>query len=160
MFGLTSITQLYSLFGVANTMRSLISQALSGASLADMAKQVLSGDLVSVLEKQAESLLPNVAPELRLAAAIVTGYDNDRTKWLQQALNTILEINIEVDGIYGPATVAAVEQFQTQHLGLKIDGFAYRVTHAAIQATMARIFGTTQPKITQEPVLAPAQVVS
>lgn len=161
MFGITSITQLWSLFGVATTMKSLVQQALSGASLVSMAKGLLSGDLVSVLEKAGETLFPKVAPELRLAAAIVAAYDHDKTKWLQQALNVILGLNLDVDGIYGEETVKAVEQFQQQQLGLKVDGWAYRVTNAAIQDVMAKLLlAMPAAASTQAPALAASQVAS
>src|SRR6185369_16415250 len=102
---ITNISQLWSLIGVGSTMKSIVSQAMSGGSLVSMARELLSGNVVTTLEAMGEHLFPKVAPELRLGAAIVAAYDTDKTKWLQQALNAILGTKLDVDGIYGPATV-------------------------------------------------------
>lgn len=162
----SNINQLLSFAGIGNAVRPLIQQALSGASLATMAREALSGgSVVGILEKAAEALFPNLAPELRLAAGAVAAYDNDKTKWLQQALNVILgpDENLVVDGIYGPATVAAVEQFQQQQVGLKVDGWAYRVTTPLIEAALAKML--TKPAAAkvitaQVAVTTPAQVAT
>lgn len=154
-----SINGLLSFAGVGDTLKPLISQALSGASLDAMARSVLSSGVINTLESLAEHLFPKVAPELRLAAGIVSSYNKDKTIWLQQALNTILGTKLAVDGIYGPATVAAVEQFQTQQLGLKVDGWAYRITTPLIEAALAKIFTkSNKVAINQVAVTAPAQV--
>lgn len=160
----SNINQLLSFAGIGSAVRPLIQQALSGASLATMAREVLSSGVIDSLEKTAESLFPNIAPELKLAAGIVAAYDNDKTKWLQQALNAILGTTLAVDGIYGPNTTAAVEQFQQQQVGLKVDGWAYRVTTPLIEAALAKLL-TKSPSaakvITEQvAVTAPAQVTT
>lgn len=163
---LTEIEQVWSMIGVASSMKSIVTQALSGTSLVSMAKGILSGDLVGILEKSAETLFPKVAPELRLGAAVVAAYDHDNTKWLQQALNTILGLNLDVDGIYGKDTVAAVEQFQQTVIGLNVDGWAFRLTNAAIQEVMSKLLVKKPDAVVvaavaaQVPMLAPAQIAA
>lgn len=161
---ITEVNQLWSVIGVGQTLRQLIQQAMSGASLDAMARSILSSGVIETLEKTAETLFPNVAPELKLAAAVVAGYDHDGTKWLQQSMRTILGIDLAVDGIYGPATTAAVEEFQQQTLGLKVDGFAYRVTRPLIEAALAKLLAKSSRVAAivgqQEAVTAPAQVAS
>lgn len=164
---ISEINQLWSLIGVGQTMRSLIQQAMSGASLVAMAKSALSQSNIDALEAVAEQLFPKLAPELRLAAAVVAAYDHDKTKWLQQSLNIVLKLTGEpdeltVDGIYGPATVAAVEKFQTDITGLKVDGFAFKATTPLIEAALAKLLSRS-PTVTavvtqQQAVLEPAQV--
>lgn len=163
---ITHINDLLSFAGVADKIKPLISQALSGASLDAMARSVLSSGVINTLESMAEHLFPNVAPELRLAAGAVASYNQDKTIWLQQALNAILgdtlvDGPLAVDGIYGPATVKAVEQFQQQSVGLKKDGWAYRITTPLIEAALAKVLAKS-PKVAdnQVPVTAPAQVVT
>lgn len=159
---ITHITGLQSLVGVGTAVLPLIRQALSGASLDTMVRSVLAGGgVINTLETMAEHLFPNLAPELRVAAAVVATYDTDKTKWLQQALNVILGTSLAVDGIYGPATVAAVEQFQERTVGLKVDGWAYRITTPLIETALAKIL-TKSPAVAvrQVAVTAPAQVAT
>lgn len=156
-----NIGQLWSLIGVGQSVRPLIQQALSGASLDAMIRSIVSDGVVSTLETAAEGLFPKLAPELRLAAGAVSAYDHDKTKWLQQALNPILGINLAVDGIYGPATVAAVEQFQQTVVGLKVDGWAYRVTTPLIEAALAKVLAKAPSVATEQvAVTTPAQIAS
>ena len=49
------------------------------------------------------------------------------TRWLQTALNTTLGLSLEVDGIFGETTRAAVMEFQKEH-GLQCDGVAGPIT--------------------------------
>lgn len=156
-----NIGQLFSLIGVGTTVRSLIQQALSGASLDAMLRSTLSSGVIQTLETAAEGLFPNLAPELKLAAASVAAYDHDRTRWLQQALNAILSINLDVDGIYGHDTRTAVEQFQQTVVGLKVDGWAYRVTTPLIEAALAKVLAKAPSVATEQvAVTTPAQIAS
>lgn len=158
---LGNINSLLSFAGVAEKVKPLIAQALSGASLDTMARSILSSGVINTLESVAEHLFPNVAPELRLAAGVVASYNQDKTIWLQQALNAILGTDLAVDGIYGEQTRLAVEQFQQQTVGLKVDGFAYKVTQPLIEAALAKLL-THKPAVAtaQVAVTAPAQVAA
>ncbi len=64
------------------------------------------------------------------APAPVTAVGN-HTSWVQAALNTLIGAGLEVDGVDGPATKAAVEAFQAAH-GLARDGVAGPLTEAAM----------------------------
>lgn len=153
-------TILSSITGVAPAMKSLVQQAFSAGNLVTMAQGVLSGNVVAALESTAETLFPKVAPEIRLAAALVTTYDHDHVKWLQGALNSINgDKALVVDGIYGQATVAAVTKFQEDtaaEFGLSVDGFAYKITNGAINAVLQRLL--TPATTAQAPKLAPSQL--
>lgn len=154
------INGLLSFAGVGESLKPLISQALSGASLDAMVRTALSGGgVINTLEGVGEHLFPKVAPELRAAAAVVASFNRDKTIWLQQALKAILKIDLAVDGIYGPKTVAAVEQFQQQQVGLNVDGWAYRLTTPLIEAALAKVLAkSTAVADNQVAVTAPAQV--
>jgi len=77
------------------------------------------------------SLIKDFAPDL---AAVAPEYD---VFWLQRSLNT-LGAKLKIDGDYGPATKAAVAEFQKKH-GLKADGWAGpKETMPAIVNELAR----------------------
>lgn len=152
-----------SIVGVGTSVRQAISQAMSALSLDGMLRGiVVNSDVVSYLESVAETWLPNLRPELRLVAGAIMTYNNDPTKWLQQALNTINGgTPINVDGIYGPETIAAVEKFQQTVVGLKVDGLAYKVTTPFIEMALAKLLThpvTSQVIAEQTVVTAPSQV--
>jgi putative chitinase len=59
------------------------------------------------------------------------------TVWLQQSMNTLgTEPPLVVDGVFGPASVAAVKAFQQSH-GLAVDGKVGPLTIAAIEQALA-----------------------
>ncbi len=53
-------------------------------------------------------------------------------QWLQAALNRLLGLDLEVDGLYGEGTREAVRRFQERH-GLQVDGVAGPITKAKIR---------------------------
>ena len=63
------------------------------------------------------------------ALAAVTDY----TAGLQAALHATGYYSSDIDGVYGPLTVEAVEQLQTDH-GLPVTGFVDQATAAALEA--------------------------
>jgi hypothetical protein len=71
---------------------------------------------------QAVELGAKIAPEL-MPATTAPAPDYD-ARWLQASLNDVLGINLVVDGIVGPRTRQAIEQFQKQHPPLVVDGWA------------------------------------
>jgi hypothetical protein len=57
----------------------------------------------------------------------------DDVRWLQERLNDLMGAGLEVDGIYGPLTRAAVRSFQERE-GLQVDGVAGPITRGRIQS--------------------------
>jgi peptidoglycan hydrolase-like protein with peptidoglycan-binding domain len=55
----------------------------------------------------------------------------DYIKWVQDSLNQIMEAGLDVDGISGPLTKAAVRSFQ-QQFGLAVDGIVGPQTEGAL----------------------------
>ena len=60
------------------------------------------------------------------------GYQDVCVNQLQTELNTILGLNLPVDGTFGPATKAAVETFQQEHNIAPVDGIVGPQTKAAL----------------------------
>lgn len=122
----------------ASAIKSMIDSSASNQGLV----ATIEADipiLAPVLERMGELLFPKVAPQLRVAAAAVTQFDPNVTKWLQKVINaawtglgmTDPNPNLVVDGYYGRLTTAAVEAIQAKH-GLKVDGWAGTLTQAFI----------------------------
>lgn len=131
-----SIVQLVA--GLAPTVKSILDVATGNASIVEKIKEV-SAPLAGILETVGEALFPKAAPALRIAAGAMAAFDPDITKWIQKSLNLLLDPspNLEVDGLYGPKTRAAVEQLQ-ESLGLTVDGWAGSITQAAIAGSLAK----------------------
>jgi peptidoglycan hydrolase-like protein with peptidoglycan-binding domain len=70
----------------------------------------------------------------------MTSFDPNITIWIQGGMNLLVtpSPNLTVDGIYGPLTRKAVQDFQTQQ-GLTPDGWAGRLTQGLIDALMAKL---------------------
>lgn len=96
-----------------------------------------------ILEQEGGRFFPKVAPALRIAAVAMTSFDPNVTKFIQRGLNQLVDPspNLSVDGLYGPATRAAVISFQEKTLGLKADGWAGQLTQAAIDAGLKMLQG-------------------
>ncbi|MBR6428108.1 MAG: peptidoglycan-binding protein [Clostridia bacterium] len=76
------------------------------------------------------------------------GCTGDDVKWLQAAL-TLLGYPLDIDGIFGPATEAAVMQFQQDH-GLTVDGMVGSQTRTAILEALAALGGSGEPEPPEE----------
>lgn len=68
-------------------------------------------------------------------AAAATTLDVNGVKWTQTALNLLLDASLQVDGIYGSATKAAVTRFQTAN-NLEADGWAGTKTADALRTAL------------------------
>ena len=82
------------------------------------------------------------------------GSRGDEVKKLQQALNSTGSYTLDVDGSYGPATQAAVRDYQTKN-GLKVDGIAGEQTLGKLYATPTT--QTQQTTQTTQETQQPAQ---
>ncbi len=129
------IIQLAIQFGPA--IKSIIDVADSNGAILTKIEQ-LSKPLATILESVGAEFFPKAAPALHVVGAVLAAFDPDTTKWLQGSLNTILGLNLDVDGEYGPMTRDAVSALQTK-LGLTVDGIAGQITQAAIQAMLAKL---------------------
>jgi murein L,D-transpeptidase YcbB/YkuD len=121
----------------------LVKRVLDGSTSNEEATtklKALSPDLPNALETIGSALFPKAAPNLRIIAGAIGAFDPNVTKWLQQSLNKLLKPSpqLEVDGVYGPKTVEAVEALQ-QKLGLTADGLAGQLTQAAIIAELGKL---------------------
>jgi len=61
--------------------------------------------------------------------------DQDYIRWVQSALNNIIGLNLNVDGIMGPQTSSAIRGFQQKN-GLVVDGVAGPKTESALRAAL------------------------
>ncbi len=126
------------LISAASAIKTIVDVANSNADVVSKIQQAMP-TLADALEKYGGDFFPKAKPELRIAAAAMTAFDPDVTKWLQGSMNALLNPspNLKVDGSYGPKTKAAVERLQEQ-LGLSVDGWNGNLTQAAIMAALAK----------------------
>lgn len=111
----------------------------SGTSFNSVTSIIKNPTLIKAFETVGGQLFPQLKPELHAAAAIVTAFDPNHTKWVQNSLNALVPgANLVVDGQYGPATKAAVIKLQAQ-LGVTSDGWVGDITSAAIQLALNKI---------------------
>jgi peptidoglycan hydrolase-like protein with peptidoglycan-binding domain len=89
--------------------------------------------LASVAEQFAAQFFPSLAPTVQKLASTALVLNTDLVKFAQTACNAILKSGLEVDGMYGPKTQAAVVALQTQ-LKLAPDGVFGKLTEAAVVA--------------------------
>jgi peptidoglycan hydrolase-like protein with peptidoglycan-binding domain len=106
---------------------------------------------VMTLYPDVRSLISEIAPQLVPAATATSAQkfvyvppDGLSVTWLQQSLNTLMNAGLTADGVYGPATQAAVSAFQTAN-GLTADGWAGVATSAAIHAALAKAAPAATP---------------
>jgi peptidoglycan hydrolase-like protein with peptidoglycan-binding domain len=94
----------------------------------------LVGGWIQAIKQVAPDLLPafeELAAQLGLsgqhatAAAAQMMFDRDGTLWIQAALNRLYpnDVPLDVDGVYGALTKAAIEKFQAEHPPLEVDGW-------------------------------------
>lgn len=167
MFGFmfSHINDLFSIMNVVPKIKQLLDSTSNPKALKGVISDLVP-TLVPIIEAIGATLFPLLAPEFHLVAGAIVSFDQDKNKWLQKSLNTILtdEEDLVVDGIYGPKTIEAVKLVQ-QHLGLDVvDGVAGWVTNTAIQFALNVIFAEAPAKAVHadelEQALAPAVVAN
>ena len=84
-----------------------------------------------------QTLATKIAPELVAPYRATTPQQQYDVRWLQSSLNTLVHAGLEVDGVLGPMTKRAVEEFQ-QINGLIVDGWAGIATEAKILELLDR----------------------
>src|SRR5690348_385079 len=87
-----------------------------------------------LLNQVGNSMFPGLSPD-RAAMAAATTLDANGVKWTQTALNLLLKASLEVDGVYGLATKAAVTRFQSTN-NLEVDGWAGTNTTDALRKAL------------------------
>ena len=124
------------LISAADVIKKIVDISQSNSDIITKVKDTLP-DLVGSLEAIGGAMFPKVKKELRIAAAVMTAFDPDVTKWVQGSLNVLMELDppLVVDGYYGPLTRAAVQKMQ-RSLGLTVDGWAGQLTQSAIQSAL------------------------
>jgi peptidoglycan hydrolase-like protein with peptidoglycan-binding domain len=76
-------------------------------------------------------------PADKAPTAAATTLDINGVKWTQTALKLLLDPALDVDGVYGSATKAAVTKFQTAN-NLEVDGVAGTKTADALRMALMR----------------------
>jgi peptidoglycan hydrolase-like protein with peptidoglycan-binding domain len=89
--------------------------------------------IVPLLTQLGTSTFPGLPPGTAATAAATT-LDVNGVKWTQTALS-LLNGSLEIDGVYGPATKAAVTKFQSAN-NLEADGWAGAQTTDALRAAL------------------------
>lgn len=93
--------------------------------------------LVNTMRAQAPSLFDRAN---KLMVAIAPEYFTDipqpsaptlNVKWVQASLNKLMNEKLDVDGVYGPLTHAAVARYQVAR-GLEVDGWVGPLTIAKL----------------------------
>jgi hypothetical protein len=98
-----------------------------------------SPNMIPLLEQIGGLVFPQLSGVNAQTAAGTMIFNLVQTKSLQADLNKLgASPRLVEDGIYGPATKAAVAKFQSEH-GLTVDGWAGHVTTPAIAAAVAAL---------------------
>lgn len=87
---------------------------------------------VQPVAQEVITVTPAVAPQIETQSATFSLEGPDRTKGIQSALKNAGFYTGTIDGIIGPQTKRAVEQFQ-EAKGLKVDGIVGSQTLAELQ---------------------------
>lgn len=129
------IVQLLITFGT--TVKNILDQSSTNSDVVALITK-LASPISGFLQQIGAQLFPEVKKELQIAAAAMATFDPNVVKWIQGAMNSLMNLPepLEVDGIYGAKTKAAVRQFQVNNKMDVIDGWAGRVTQALIDTLL------------------------
>ena len=132
------VSLLPTIISAISAVRGIVEIAQSNDDIVAKIKQSVP-KVAAALEEYGSIFFPGVAPELHIAAAAMTAYNEDWTKGVQVSLNALVKPspNLEIDGFYGQKTMAAAKALQTQY-GLNPDGWVGKLTLAAIAGTLTK----------------------
>lgn len=131
---------------------AIISALRNGESVLNLLKEKAPG-LIQLVQDLAKKWWPNLnEQDLTQAGALML--DTDFVKMVQGAINKLGIATLIVDGSYGPLTIASVKLFQTAN-GLTVDGWAGKLTWAALQFAAAKLEApTAMAKVTEAQAVA------
>lgn len=116
--------------------------------------QKFAPDLISIVQGVGGALFPNLPAQAQVEVGALTAFDQVQVRWIQTSLNTLslgAAPALEVDGHYGAKTKAAVQAFQTAH-GIVADGWAGKITSAAMQTELNKLTPPAAEPVVAKPV--------
>jgi hypothetical protein len=136
------LAELFKYLPLIMSSTDLIGKIRSSLHAGTPVLDVLAADAPGILDflrKVGSTIWPNLSEHNQVQAAAMAVYDPDYVRGVQKALVKLgLLGSNEVDGYYGPKTKAAVTKFQTDYSVNPADGWAGKVTNAALQAESAK----------------------
>jgi murein L,D-transpeptidase YcbB/YkuD len=85
----------------------------------------------------ATQFFPGAAPQAQVIAGSVLTLNSDFVRYVQKVCNALAGSGLEVDGMYGPKTGAAVKLLQAK-IGVTVDGIYGKLTDAAAIARLPK----------------------
>lgn len=123
-----------------------IQEAMRSGTSVFVLLQKFAPDLIDVVKGVGGVLFPNLPAAAQVEIGALTSFDQVQVRWIQNSLNTLgASPKLEVDGQYGAKTKAAVSAFQTAHNVPAVDGWAGKITSAAIQTELSKLTAAPTP---------------
>jgi peptidoglycan hydrolase-like protein with peptidoglycan-binding domain len=79
----------------------------------------------------ATQFFPGAAPQAQVIAGSVLTLNSDFVRYVQRVCNVLVSAGLDVDGMYGPLTGAAVKKLQAK-IGITVDGIYGKLTDAKV----------------------------
>lgn len=113
--------------------------------------QKFAPDLIGLVQGVGGVLFPTLTANQQVEVGALTAFDQVQVRWIQNSLNTLgATPKLDPDGRYGALTKAAVSAFQSAHSVPAVDGWAGKITSAAIQTELNKL-----PQPAAAPIVAP-----